>query len=105
MRCHSVCAIRSPSFRYDVLVASERVVTVFPFGVVLVSASLPRKPMSSTRLRYMSYLLFVPICLGRPKLSGRHSQDPREASGQPTEVDFLGADRRGKPKPKGLRIQ
>ena len=50
MRCHSVRCWRSPSFRYEVLVASERLVTALPFAVVLVSASLLRKLMSSTLL-------------------------------------------------------
>jgi hypothetical protein len=65
------------------LVASEKVVTALPFGMVLVSASLPRKPMSSTLLRYIFFSPFVPICLGRPK----DAWSPLQA---PTEVDFFG---------------
>jgi hypothetical protein len=64
-------------------VASEKVVTALPFGMVLVSASLPRKPMSSTLLRYIFFSPFVPICLGRPK----DAWSPLQA---PTEVDFFG---------------
>src|SRR5438270_11887600 len=88
MRCHSVRCWRSPSFLYVVLVASERVVTVLPFGVFFVSASLPRKPMSSTLLRYIFFSPFVPICLGRPRSEWSPLPSPGESRGQPTEKDF-----------------
>src|SRR5205823_6135775 len=89
-RCHSVGSWRSPSFRYEVFVASESVVTVLPFGVVFVSALLPRKPMSSTLLRYIFFSPFVPICLGRPKSEWSLLPSPGESRGQPTEWIFWG---------------
>ena len=51
-------------------------------------------------MRYPSFLApFVPICLGRPKARGRHSQAEvsAESRGQPTERDF----RRGHAKDLG----
>jgi len=78
-----------------VLVASEKVMTLLPFGVVLVSASLPVKPISSTLLRYIFFSPFVPIVSGDHKLSGRHSQAPTKAGVSRLEWIFLGVDRRG----------
>ena len=54
--------------------------TVLPFGVVFVSASLPRKPNQFNSIG-TCLVPVMPICLGRPKLSGCHSH-------KPTEKDF-----------------
>jgi hypothetical protein len=63
------------------LVAIEKVVTVFPCGVVLVSASLPMKPISSTLLRNIFFSPFVPIVSGAQKQGGRHSQGLGQPAG------------------------
>jgi hypothetical protein len=56
----------------DRLVAREREVTAFPFGVKFASGSLPRNEFNAIQVHLFSP--FVPICLGRPKPRGRHSQ-------------------------------
>ena len=48
--------------------------------------------MSSTRLRFMLFP-FVPICLGRPRARGRHSQ-AEVSRGRPTEKHFRRVRRR-----------
>src|ERR1039457_4259860 len=53
MSCHSVRSFHCSSFFQRVFVARERWVRVTPAVVCDVSASAPRKPMSSTLLRYM----------------------------------------------------
>jgi hypothetical protein len=58
MRCHSVFYLRCSSLLvHQVFVASERIASVRPvFFVDLLSGFLPKKPISSTRFSYFSWV-------------------------------------------------
>src|SRR6266478_886572 len=81
IRCHVVCDCLSPvsrSFQLR-LVASESIVKDALLLVVLVSASLPRNPVSDTRLAYMIFglLFFCPRCLGAHIPEGARRAAPK----------------------------
>ena len=85
--CRSVRSCRWRPLTHEVLVAKESDVTALPFGVKLVSGSLPMQPMSSTRLRYICFFFCAHLFRanqseGSPLPAEVSEAEPRAADGE-----------------------